>query len=84
MAFALGASPQVGFVEAEDPGLRDGREGFDHHLVLGTDRAGWVDDMDDGINALEGRACPFVEAIDKAALVGLEEAGRVDEHDLAA
>jgi hypothetical protein len=40
--------------------------------------------MDDGVDALEGGAGAFVEAVDEAALVGLEEARGVDEDDLGA
>ncbi len=52
-------------------------------LVLRPDGAGGVDDVDDYIDAFERIADFVVEILNELARLGLEDAGGVDEDDLA-
>jgi hypothetical protein len=75
---------QVGLVEAEDAGLGHAGEGFDDHLFFRADRPGGVDDMDQGVDPLQGLPGAGVQPVDQGAATGAEEARGIDEDELDA
>lgn len=81
---AMGPFAEIGFAEAQDPGLGDFSECLGDEGVFRTGGAAGVDQMEYDINIGEGFAGAVVELFDESGAAGVEEAGSIDEYDLAA
>ncbi len=74
---------QVELVQDEDSRLGHVRDQLGGAPVLGTDRAGRIHNMNHQVDSFQGVANAVMQVLDELTRLGFENAGRVDEHDLA-
>jgi hypothetical protein len=81
---AMRAFAEIGFAQAEDSGFGDFSERLRDKRVFRAGSTAGVDQMEHDIDIGEGFAGPVVELLDESGAAGVEKAGGVHEHDLAA